>query len=297
MKVEDILPLLKCPYCGNFNLTKKSSKLLLCKDCGRNYKIINGIPVFFELNNLSDHESKQKKWFEKHYSKYSKENYKLERWRLSVLKRIFSNLGSERINKYLDVGCGATGYTVIEAAKQNKLISVGIDISVEAMIRAKNFAEQQKVGDRTAFIVCSAEKLPFKDNIFDLVSAVSVLEHMENDRSVVKNINHILKKNGLFYILVPNSNKNIWPFLWPIMFYNDKVLGHKRHYSIESLKNIMDGYLLKKYFYNAHLLKIAITVLEKMILIDDKKWWKTEINDINLNSTGVQLNAYFQKNK
>lgn len=295
MKIEGILTLLKCPYCGNLVLRLKGSAGLLCNQCKKTYEIVNGIPIFLNINNLSKQEYNQKKWFENHYSKFSKEDYKLENWRLSILERIFSNVSSRKISSYLDIGCGATGYTVIEAARQNHWLSVGVDISLEAMIRAKGLAEKQKVGDKTAFVVCSAENLPFRNNVFDLVSAVSVLEHLGNDQKVVQNIHEILKKNGLFYVLVPNASKRIWPLLWPIIFYNDRKLGHKRHYSIKDLTCLMDGFLLKKYFYNAHLRKIVATMLEKTKAIDEKKWWKIEKNDINQDPTGVQLNSIFQK--
>lgn len=294
MKIEEMLPLLKCPYCGNLDLRLKT-KRLLCYRCKKTYEIVDGIPIFLNINYLNKQECDQKQWFENHYSKFSKKNYKLENWRLSILKRIFFSVSSRKISSYLDIGCGATGYTVIEAAKQNNWLSVGVDISLEAMIKAKGLAEKQKVGDKTAFVVCSAENLPFKDNIFDFVSAISVLEHLENDQKVVQNIHGILKRKGLFFVLVPNACKRIWPFLWPIIFYNDRKLGHERHYSIKDLACLMDGFLLKKYFYNAHLRKIAATVLEKTKLIDEKKWWEIEKNDINQDPTGVQLNSVFQK--
>lgn len=294
MKLQDLVPFLLCPYCRYSKLSVKD-KNLSCNQCSTNFEVIQGIPVLIRHDELSKQEIRQKKWFDNHYSQFSKEEYKLDNWRLSMLKRIFSNVSTETVRRYLDIGCGATGYTVIEAAKQNGWFSIGIDISLEAMIRAKNLAEKQGVGDKTAFLVCCAEHLPFKGGFFDYVSAVSLLEHLEDDKKVVKGIYEVLASKGFLYVCVPNTYLKMWPFLWPIYYYFDKQIGHKRHYSSRSLNNLMEGYVLKDFFYNAHLRKLLEIILEKFNLSSEKKWWEVEKNDINKNSTGIQLNAIFQK--
>lgn len=297
MKIEQLLKYLKCPYCDNPNLNL-SENSIHCTDCGINYSIIEGIPVFINTDKLNEQEKKQLKWFNKHYSEFSDDNYRLENWRLSMLNRIFNNDFKTTVNTYLDIGCGATGYTVIEGAKRNGWTSIGSDISIEAMVKASKLAENQGVSNNTAFIVCSAENLPFKNNTFDYVSAISMLEHIENDTRVIQNISSIIKQSGYFYICVPNTYSRMWFFLWPLYLYNDIKIGHKRHYSIEKL----DSYLLTnnifvkhKEFYNGHLIKIYQILLEKLKRINDDDWWKIEGKDINYKNNGVQLNAIYRK--
>ena len=101
------------------------------------------------------------------------------------------------------------------------------------------------------------------------------------------------------YFCVPNTYKQMWLFLWPIYFYFDKQIGHKRHYAIESLIQLMNGNGLRlyKYFYNAHLKKLFALILNKLRLISEEKWWEIERNDFNSNPSGIQLNAVFQKIK
>jgi 2-polyprenyl-3-methyl-5-hydroxy-6-metoxy-1,4-benzoquinol methylase len=245
---------------------------------------------------LGRQERKQLAWFDDHYSYFSKEEYQLENWRKSILRRLFDQSWSKHVKKYLDVGCGATGYTVIEAAKKGWL-ALGADISIEAMLRAKSLAEKQGVASQTAFVVCSAEKLPFKKNLFDYVSILSVLEHLANDRSVMEAVSQIVTPKGYCYICVPNTYKRMWLFLWPVYYYFDKKIGHQRHYGVERLREEMRkvGFVERGVVYNGHLVKLFQLVLEKLGIINDDWWWQLENKDLSQNQMGVQLNVYYQK--
>ena len=297
MKIELLLKYLKCPCCNAEDL-QKDGKKINCRICSNVFDITEGVPILIEKENLGLQESKQLVFFDKHYSDFSRDEYSLENWRLSMVNRIFDPVVNEKINTYLDIGCGATGYTVIEAAKRNNWLSFGADISLEAMLRANNLAKKQGLGDMTAFFVCSAQNLPFQKSSFDYISAVSLLEHLDNDKKTIENIHKILKESGYFYVCVPNSYKNIWPFLWPLYYYFDHKVGHKRHYSSKNIISKMQKnklFKLKKLYYNGHLIKLWQLFLEKINLIDDKYWWQLEKKDINKNPSGMQLNAIFQK--
>jgi len=301
MKIQQLLKYLKCPDCGDSGLLP-SSNGIDCTKCATGYSVIEGVPVLINKDKLNDQEKHQLTWFDKHYSEFSDDTYRLENWRLSMLKRIFENdLIKTSVRNYLDIGCGATGYTVIESAKTDGTISIGTDISLEAMIRARRLAEKQKVGKRTAFIVCSAENLPFKDETFDYISAISILEHISNDEKVIMNISRMIKKFGFLYVCVPNTYKRMWFFLWPLYYFMDKKIGHLRHYSEEGLIDLLSPNRLhcKRIFYNGHLIKFYQIFLERLGLIHDKKWWLLEDRDLAFqhNKMGVQLNAIFVKDE
>lgn len=293
MEINKLLKFLACPNCSS-NLKLINSKKISCTKCLEKYQIVQGIPVLVNKKNLDSQEKKQTVWFNDHYSKFE-DKYHLENWRISMLNRIFKQKFSSKVKTYLDIGCGATGYTVIEAAKQNNWISFGVDISMEAMIKAKKLAKTQKVKDKTAFIVASAQGLPFKKNIFDYISLVSVLEHLENDSTTINQVKNILKKNKFLYVCVPNAYHKILPVIWPFYYYNDLKIGHKRHYSINSLNKLVEPFVLKKRFYNGHLIKFVQIFLDKTKIINDELWWRIEKQDINNNQSGVQLNAIYQK--
>jgi len=297
MEINKLITYLQCPYCENLNLIL-CDKEIICNLCNAKYDIVDDIPILIDKKKLNEQEKNQTIWFDKHYSEFSREEYHLERWRQSMLERIFEQDYKKSIRTYLDIGCGATGYTAIEGVRRNDWICFGTDISLEAMIRAKKLAEKQDVSDKTAFVVCTAENLPFKKNIFDYISAVSVLEHLKYDKKAIENIIYTLKPEGYIYICVPNAYHRMWPFLWPIYYYNDLKIGHERHYSIELLDDYFTGKhscKKNKVFYNGHLIKFLQLGLEKLKLIGDEKWWKIEKKDISSDKSGVQLNVIYQK--
>ena len=128
MKIDKIIQHLQCPYCQNESLDIKDDKII-CRNCVISYDIIEGIPIMIDKEKLNVQEKNQTVWFDRHYSEFSQEEYVLEKWRHSMLKRIFDQEYGKQINSYLDIGCGATGYTVIEGAKRNGWTSFGTDIS------------------------------------------------------------------------------------------------------------------------------------------------------------------------
>jgi len=47
-------------------------------------------------------------------------------------------------------------------------------------------------------------KLPYKDNFFDAVLFTEVIEHLENHRGILKEINRVVKSGGVLVISTPN---------------------------------------------------------------------------------------------
>jgi ubiquinone/menaquinone biosynthesis C-methylase UbiE len=298
MNINELLTLIRCPECSGERLIAGEDNKLHCQNCNATFEVVQGVPVLLAQNNLNKQEKAQQVVFRRLYSRFSDSDYKLENWRESMLNRVFNNVRKEQITNYLDIGCGATGYTVIEAAKRNRWTAVGMDISVEAMVKAKTLADKMGVGEKTAFIVGSAENVPLKSAGFNYVSLISVLEHLENDQTVVHEASRLLAEKGQAYICVPNAYSKIWPFLWPFYFYFDKKIGHLRHYSQQSLDSLMTRENLfqrRSLFYNGHLIKFFQILMEKLGSIRDEAWWRLEDRDINTNSSGVQLNAIYQK--
>ena len=94
----------------------------------------------------------------------------------------------------LDIGCGNGNYVVDE---NRKLISwaVGIDVS-------KKVVEKNQCLDK--IVIGNIEKIPFKDNSFDCVTGLWVLEHLENPEKVLDQIYRVLKPRCKFIFAAPN---------------------------------------------------------------------------------------------
>lgn len=295
MKIENLLTYLKCPYCANQLLILQEQRIF-CFKCQINFAVLSGVPVMMDLERLNEQEKNQIKKFDKHYGK-DIFDYKLEKWQQSMLKRVIEQNYKSQIRTYLDIGCSANAYNVIEAAKRNDWLAFGVNISPEAVLKAKDLADKQGVAEKTGFVIASAENLPFQNNTFDYISMLSVLEHLENDWRVIQTLDYILKNKGKIYLCLPNSYKNIYTFLKPIYYLIDKRVGHQRHYSLEELNEKMKNFKSEKYFYNGHLIKLWQMILEKLHLINNKKWWQMEAEDINNNSKGLQLNVIYEKHE
>ena len=247
----------------------------------------------------------QEKYFDARFSKYHK--YKLDNWRISYIKRIFDALGIKKNlnynNKfYLDVGVGGSGYTVIEAAKKG-LFSIGTDSSLVAMKKAKHFAYIQNVEHLTSFVLCYAENLPFKDNVFSKLSSIAVLEHIVDDEKAVEELARVMKAEAKLFITVPNVFKKISPLLRLPYKLHDKKIGHLRHYSEEDMRKISSQYglLLKDAYCTGKLPKLLQLIFNGKFMgkLGEKLWWLIEERDFaaRYQKAGVILNILFSKKR
>ncbi|CAB1064639.1 Glycosyl transferase, family 2 [Olavius sp. associated proteobacterium Delta 1] len=81
------------------------------------------------------------------------------------------------------------------------------------------------------------------DNSFDTVLCINVLEHIDDQTKVLRNIHNLLKPGGQLVLLVPNS-----PKLYSSL---DQAVGHFRRYQKADLEELMqrNGFKVKKTKY------------------------------------------------
>ncbi len=130
-------------------------------------------------------------------------------------KRILPGTGDLNI---LDVGCGAGG-NILFLKKFGKV--TGLDVSEDALAfsRNKGFA---------ALVPGRAEKLPFPDGSFDIVATLDCIEHIEDDRSALRECGRVLKNNGALLLTAPAHR-----WLWS---RHDEALHHMRRYTATDLR-------------------------------------------------------------
>ncbi len=101
----------------------------------------------------------------------------------------------------LDIGCGG-GATIKRLLKRNRDgLVYGIDISEESVAKAKKVNAEAL--DKQVF-VCqgSAEKLPYEDGMFDLVTAVETVYFWPNLPHCLQEVLRVLKPGGQLAIMV-----------------------------------------------------------------------------------------------
>ena len=100
----------------------------------------------------------------------------------------------------LDVGCGTAA--LARAASARFALAVGCDVAFRWLIVARK--RLQEAGVPVNLVCCCADYLPFKDAVFDTVASVSLLEHVSDAASVVRDCGRVLKPRGRFFCITTN---------------------------------------------------------------------------------------------
>lgn len=141
--------------------------------------------------------------------------------------------------KVIEIGCGHGGICVFASLIGAPKV-IGIDLSDEALIAARNFKKEieEKVGHKlnTEFLKMSAEHLDFNDNSMDVIIADNVFEHVDDLMLVLKECNRILAKGGK--IVVPNF-PSIMSKFGPHVKYGIKIPWVHIFFSETTIVNVM----------------------------------------------------------
>ena len=118
---------------------------------------------------------------------------------------LLSLLGDRLRGRMLDVGCG-TG-AMLAAAAARGIATAGLDISDVAVSQARERAPGSELH------VGVAERLPFADGEFDVVSCVGSLEHVTDPALAVREMRRVTRSDGRLLIIVPNSGYIMTPVI------------------------------------------------------------------------------------
>lgn len=130
------------------------------------------------------------------------------------------------IKTFLDVGCGAgeLDCTLAEMGKKG----VGVDFSESAIDIASNMRDDREIKkSNLKFELGGLENV--KNKKFDLVLCLEVLEHVENDKKLLKQLTEYSNKYVL--VSVPGKQK--------LFDSSDELVGHFRRYEKDDLKKLI----------------------------------------------------------
>jgi SAM-dependent methyltransferase len=171
-----------------------------------------------------------------------KKNYFWFAGRYITIKNFINKLKPESI---LDLGCGSGNLLKNTISEHHDV--TGIDILPEAVKYCK-----KRIPDAN-FLQADATSIPFKKKRFDLIIALDVIEHIEDDLNFLKEVRSTLKDDGKIIITAPayQSLFSKW----------DRIQGHFRRYSTKKLVSLTEkaGYSITyKNYYNFFLFPIFL---------------------------------------
>lgn len=140
----------------------------------------------------------------------------------SFVEEILKNSGNRR-PRILDVGCGTGGNLNLLSQYGD---AEGVDISPDAL----EFCRQRGLDNVR---LGAAEQLPYEDDRFDLVTALDVVEHLDDDVAGLREFRRVLKPDGRILIFVPT-----FMFLWGVQ---DDVSHHRRRYRLPELRRAIEN--------------------------------------------------------
>lgn len=162
-------------------------------------------------------------------------------------KNIVRGLDLKDGDTILDIGCGNGYYLYLLKSLGLRLTLVGVDNDENALRSAR----QVLGNERIKIVKGDANKLPFKNEIFDKVLISEVIEHVDDEKRVLSEIFRVLKPKGIMVLTTCNID---YPLFWdPINWLLQRFLGthiksgfwagiwnqHIRLYKMDHLKKIL----------------------------------------------------------
>jgi len=129
--------------------------------------------------------------------------------------------------KVLDLGCGV-GYGSLMLAQTAQSV-IGLDISYLTL-------PTNNPSSNVNFSCSQSENLPLANNSVNLVVSLQVIEHIQNDKRYLTEINRVLTQGGCLLVSTPNKATRLYPFQQPTNPY------HVREYNYYEFKKLLEQY-------------------------------------------------------
>ncbi len=190
----------KCPWCGSEKaqislwlrdefLTKEDFHICECLNCGLLYTMPrpdkDKIGDYYKSEEYYSHQENKKGFIPKVYERVKKTNLKHK-----------YQLASKGINvgTLLDIGCGVGDF--LHTAETHGWDCIGVEPSEDA----KAIAQKRMKGK----IISSEELETLSDGSFDLITMWHVLEHVDDLKWQIAQLQRLVKSSGRVVIALPN---------------------------------------------------------------------------------------------
>ena len=228
------LHLLCCPVC-KLEL-ESEDEAYRCTHCRRTYPIVLGIPdlrVYSDpyITIEQDHEkgrivqAQAERMSFAELLRFYWENVSLPQTPVDLREGFIRHVLSDqtRVGSFanqlgsgsacLDVGCGAG--SLIGVTQRSFEMVIGCDVAFRWLLLARK--RLLEAGATANLVCCCADFLPFPDEAFDLVTAISSLEHVRDAQAVVGECARVQRRGGRLFVwtanrfsVAPEPHVHIW---------------------------------------------------------------------------------------
>jgi SAM-dependent methyltransferase len=127
-------------------------------------------------------------------------------WNADYLALLAQRLGLRRVRRALDVGSGLGHWTrTIARVLPDDAVVTGVDPE-DAWVNGA--AALDGAPGRLRFVKGTAERLPFPDAAFDLVTCQTVLIHVPEPEAVVREMLRVARPGAVLLVVEPNNGAN-----------------------------------------------------------------------------------------
>lgn len=191
-------------------------------------------------------------------------------WNADFLELMAKRWDLRHVKSILDVGCGIGHWgQCLEPFLPKDAVVTGIDREEEWIEKAQQKTRSLK--KRFNYQVSKAEKIPFPDNSFDMVTCQTLLLHVHDVMKVLKEMVRVLKPGGLLAVVEPNNS--ITEIVFDTVSYKESAADSTRavqfHMNCERGQQKLGhgfssiGDLLPAYFHKLKLDPISIYLSDK----------------------------------
>lgn len=238
---DHILEMFSCPVCLEENIGQENPDELLCRCCGQKYAVEKSIPILLKnseniLDEVKDRLNKNPQWYSADQIQYA-ENGPYRHHLKKRYEYLISLLNSYSFNapKMLDAGCG-DGINLRHLVGFCDSAVFGIDYNLIRLLRA-----QVNCQNKAVLVLGSLLEKTFKEESFDIILCNHVLEHIQDDIGVLKNLQRYLKKGGVFILGVPNEGAFLWKLNYRIIQPDImKTTDHVHFYKVENIRALLE---------------------------------------------------------
>jgi len=139
---------------------------------------------------------------------YGEEYFRQANFEFATRYPFFHIIAGTLIEKFepksiLDIGC-AKGHFVY-AFRELGVEAYGVDISEYAISQSPEIVRAALFSN----VDVDFQKLPFQDEAFDMVTAMALMEHLQNHNHLIREMKRVLQPGGIVFIRTPKIHLEI----------------------------------------------------------------------------------------